>query len=291
MDLLALADFNLIASHGGLGRASRATGKSKATLSRRVVALETDLGVRLVERGTQSLKLTEAGATLYARTEGLLDEIFEAGQAIGANMAQPRGRLRVSAPLFFAHTYSGKIAARFTKIYPDVQLEITAEDRRVDLIEEGYDVVVRVNPEPTDLLIGRCLMRSDVLLVAAPSLIGGIYLIPGGALRLPAVTLNTSSSDEVWRIKENSTLRIYRPQQILRLSSALIIRDAVIEGAGFALLPSSLVEADVLVGRLVCHGVSEEPQRTIWALHSSRRFVSNKVKVFLRYLEEVFPTE
>ena len=289
MDLLDLADFNLIAIHGGLGRASRASGKSKATLSRRIAALETSLGVRLVERGTQSLRLTEAGAALHARTEGLLSEIEEAGQAIGASAAQPRGRLRVNAPLFFAHTSLGRIAAKFTKTYPDVQLEITAEDRMVELVEEGYDLVIRVNPEPNDRLVGRCLMRNDVLLVAAPSLSGKELAVHDDALFLPAVTLSATPRDEVWNIRKDGAVRAYRPQQVLQLSSALMVRDAVVEGAGFALLPSSLVSADLLAGRLVCSGVSEERQRAIWALHSSRRFVSSKVKAFLDCLEEAFP--
>src|SRR5260370_41200795 len=101
MNLLALSDFNLVASLGGFGRASRASGRPKATLSRRVMELEESLGVRLLERGARSLRLTEEGSTLYARTEGLLSEVAEIGAAIAGGLAGPRGRLRVSAPLPF----------------------------------------------------------------------------------------------------------------------------------------------------------------------------------------------
>ena len=99
MDLHDLADFNLVAAHGGFGKASRASDRPKATLSRRVRNLEEGLGVRLLERGAHSLRLTQEGKTLFGRTEGLLAEIAEIGAEIGEGRAKPRGRLRVSAPV------------------------------------------------------------------------------------------------------------------------------------------------------------------------------------------------
>src|SRR5690606_22447017 len=97
MDLLALADFNLVARHGGFGRAARAAARPKATLSRRVADLEASLGVRLFERGSHTLKLTQEGRALFERTEALLTEIGEAAAAIASGAEQPRGRLRISA--------------------------------------------------------------------------------------------------------------------------------------------------------------------------------------------------
>src|SRR5690349_3989127 len=99
MDLQALSDFDLVAAHGGFGRAARVSGRSKATLSRRVAELEQDLGVRLIERGSQSLRLTDEGRGLHERTRGLLSEIAEAGEAVVLGASMPKGRLRVSAPL------------------------------------------------------------------------------------------------------------------------------------------------------------------------------------------------
>ncbi|MCP1849175.1 DNA-binding transcriptional LysR family regulator [Bradyrhizobium sp. USDA 4518] len=126
MDLQALADFNLVAAHGGLGRASRASGRAKATLSRRVAELEQSLGVRLIERGSQSLRRTDEGRALHERTSGPLSDIAEAGEAVVLGASTPRGRLRVSAPVLLAHVAFGRIGARFAHAYPDVQLEIVA---------------------------------------------------------------------------------------------------------------------------------------------------------------------
>ncbi len=166
MDLSALADFNLVATHGGFGRAARASGRAKATLSRRVSELEASLGARLIERGERSLRLTEAGALLHARTGPLLSEIAEAGAVVGGGLDRPRGRLRVSAPLLLSDTQLGRVAADFARAYPEVELEICAEDRFVDPIEEGFDVIIRVNPEA-----GRAARRA--LRPAGRALAGG----------------------------------------------------------------------------------------------------------------------
>ena len=137
MDLQALSDFDLVAAHGGFGRAARVAGRSKATLSRRVAELEQSLGVRLIERGSHSLRLTDEGRALHERTRGLLSEIAEAGEAVVLGASTPKGRLRVSAPVVFAHVALPRIGARFVLAYPEVQLEIVAEDRKVDPVEDG----------------------------------------------------------------------------------------------------------------------------------------------------------
>lgn len=169
MDLLALADFNLVARHGGFGRAARASGRPKATLSRRVSELEAALGLRLFERGARDLKLTEEGRALHERTGALLTEIDETAAAIASGGEKPRGRLRISVPLLFSQTAMGKLAAGFVLSYPAVQLEVTTDDRTVDMIEEGYDLVIRVNPRLDESLVGRAFLHDRQVVVAAPS--------------------------------------------------------------------------------------------------------------------------
>ncbi len=170
MDLLALTDFNLVARHGGFGRAARASGRPKATLSRRVADLERSLGLRLFERGARALKLTEEGKALFERTSALLIELDETTAAIASGGEQPRGTLRISAPLLFAQTAMGKLAAGFILKFPEVRLEVTTEDRAVDMIEEGYDLVIRVNPDRDESLVGRIFLRDRLVVVASPQL-------------------------------------------------------------------------------------------------------------------------
>jgi DNA-binding transcriptional LysR family regulator len=134
MDLLAIKDFNLVARHGGFGKAARATGRPKATLSRRVAELEESLGVRLFERGSRNLRLTEEGLALFERTGQLLTELEEATVTIASGGKIPRGRLRISVPLLFAQTAMGKLAAEFVLDYPGIQLEVMTDDREVEMI-------------------------------------------------------------------------------------------------------------------------------------------------------------
>src|SRR5262249_40243149 len=133
MDIAALADFHLIAAHGGLNKASRLSGKPKATLSRHVRDLEESLGVRLVHRGARALRLTEEGRALHERTYGLLQEIVAAGDSLASGVAIPRGNLRVSAPVLLSQAVLARIAPRFIAKYPEVTLEMVAEDRHVNL--------------------------------------------------------------------------------------------------------------------------------------------------------------
>jgi DNA-binding transcriptional LysR family regulator len=291
MDLQALTDFNLVAANGGFGRASRASGRPKATLSRRVTELEQGLGVRLIERGSHTLRLTDEGRALHERTEGLLAEITEAGEAITSGASIPRGRLRISAPVVLAHVALSRIATGFARAYPQVDLEIVAEDRAADPVEDGYDLVIRIDPAPDDHLVGRLILNDERLLVAAPGLASPIPTTkPSETARVKAVLLTTTSSEVTWRIRSDVAGTILlSPEPVLRLSSLLMVRDAVVAGAGAALLPKLLVADDLEAGRLVRWGTDDNPPVQIWALQSSRRLISAKVRAFLDALATAFP--
>jgi DNA-binding transcriptional LysR family regulator len=171
MNLLALTDFNLVATHGGFGLASRISGRPKATLSRHVQKLEDDLGLRLLERSGRSFRLTEEGQALHVRTRGLIGEIDQVAIDVTVGKDMPRGKLRVSCPLTFGHGQFGRLAAEFVQTFPDIQIEVTTENRAVDLIEEGYDAVIRVNPGPdTELVLrprSRCQRMSCQVMLQA----------------------------------------------------------------------------------------------------------------------------
>ena len=284
MDLLALADFNLVARHGGFGKAARATGRPKATLSRRVAELESGLNLRLFERGARALKLTQEGRALYERTGALLTELDETAAAIASGGDKPRGRLRISAPLLFSQTAMGRLAAGFALRHPQVRLEVTTEDRAVDMIEEGYDLVIRVNPDPDESLVGRIFLRDRLVVVAGPGL-----KRPKGHLPVPAVVRGTGDEAAAWDVRRpNGTSRI-AVNPVLRLSSLTMVRDAARAGVGAARLPVSLVCHDLAAGRLVRWGDVDGPDIALWTLYPTRRLLSARVSAFLDYLKEAFP--
>ena len=281
MDLPALADFNLVAVHGGFGRASRASGRPKATLSRRVSELEAALGVRLIDRGAHILRLTPEGRDLHERTQGPLGEIAEAAEAVGSGTSSPRGMLRVSAPIVLAHVLLARLAAGFVLKYPDVALEIVAEDRKADPVEDNYDVVIRVDPAPDERLVGRRIMEDSRLLVSAP----GMPVVFGqGETGVAAVGHLATPKDVIWHIETAAGVQVVRPEIRLRFSSFLMIHEAVLAKAGAALMPFLLVKDDVAAGRLISWGAQAGPKVEIWALQNSRRLSSPKVRAFLEAL-------
>lgn len=284
MDLLALADFILVARHGGFGKAARETGRPKATLSRRVAELEASLDLRLFERGARSLKLTEEGRALFERAGLLLLELEETAAAIASGGQTVRGRLRISAPLLFSQTAMGRLAAEFAQRYPQVRLEITADDRAVDMVEEAYDLVIRVNPEPDATLVGRIFLRDRLVAVAGPGL-----KRPTDGSPIPAIARGALSQAETWSLRSSSGPSTLAVTPVLSLSSLMMVRDAARLGAGVARLPLSLVSRDLTAGALVHWGDVEGPEIALWALYPTRRLLSARVSAFLAHLREAFP--
>lgn len=285
MNLNALEDFNLVATHGSFGKASRATGRSKATLSRRIKDLEDALGVRLLERGSNRLVLTEAGQLLLDRTVDPMHEVTEAVAAVREGLTRPRGNLRVAAPQLFSQHALGVLGAQFLAAYPEVQLEIVAEDRMVDLVEEHFDIAIRVNPREDSTLVGRCFAKDRMVVVAPPSAPIPAASGVGTPVQVPAVVL-TSYTDELWSI--DSSRLVIEPLPVLRVSSLMMVRDAILTGAGVARLPQSIVWRMLERGELVQWG-SAGKDVELWVLHTSRRLPSPKVRAFVEFMSSQYP--
>ncbi|WP_037035538.1 LysR family transcriptional regulator [Rahnella sp. WP5] len=283
MNLNALSDFIFVATNEGLGKASRASGISKATLSRRIADLEEQLGVRLIERSARGLKLTEAGATLISRTEGLLSEVTEAMTAVGDGVSTPRGRLRVAAPVLFSQLAMGRIGAEFCAAYPEIEIEIVAEDRMVDLVEEQFDVAIRINPSPDSNLVGRCFAKDRLVVVAAPEI---IRPLPGAIRPVPGI-VTSSFQPAHWSLDGGQL--VLEPIPKLRFSSLLMVRDAAIAGGGAALIPQSIAWNQLARGDLVQWGIVSGAERELWVLHTSRRLAAPKVRAFVDFLCARYP--
>ena len=284
MDLNALTDFALVATNGGLGKASRASGRSKATLSRRIADLEEQLGVRLIERSARGLKLTEAGQMLMDRTEGPMHDVADAMTAAREGLSAPRGRLRVASPVLFSQLAMGRISAGFCAAYPEVTFEVVADDRLVDLVEEQFDAAIRINPSPDSSLVGRCFAKDRLVVVAAPSV-----PVPtrGGKVRPVPGIVSSNFQGGNWTLDDGRL--VLEPIPRLRLSSFLMIRDAAIAGAGAALIPQSIAWNQLTRGELVQWGTVSGVQVALWVLHTSRRLPAPKVRAFVDFMCEQYP--
>ncbi|WP_030141655.1 LysR family transcriptional regulator [Pseudomonas fluorescens] len=283
MNLNALIDFALVATHSGLGKASRASGRSKATLSRRIAELEEQLGVRLIERSARGLKLTEAGEMLIARAEGPLGEVVEAMTAAQEGVSTPRGRLRVAAPVLFSQLAMGRIGAEFCAAYPQVSIEVLAEDRLVDLVEEQFDVAIRINPRPDSNLVGRCFAKDRLVVVAAP----GVAKPEPGEVSAVAAIVFSNFQPTQWNLDDGRL--ILEPIPRLWFSSFLMIRDAAVAGGGAALLPQSIAWSQMARGELVQWGTVSTVEAQLWVLHTSRRLAAPKVRAFVDFMCARYP--
>ena len=282
-----LSDFLLVATHEGFTQASRASGRPKASLSRKVMELEASLGVRLLERGTRSIRLTEEGALLLERTGGPMREIAETASVLRDGRTQPHGLLRLNVPTLFAQMMMGRLAAEFTRTCPDVKLAITLEDRQVNLVSEGFDLVIRVNPEPNSELVGRCFARDRVLMVSTPELKKRFARASPRSTHPLPVIVRGSASEGSWKIGGTSGTSM-PVQTVLQLPLLTMIRDAALTGIGAARLPRLVVADDLSTGRLVSWNAASDEPAELWALHTSRRLPSAKVKAFMDFLEKEF---
>jgi DNA-binding transcriptional LysR family regulator len=178
----------------------------------------------------------------------------------------------------------GKLAAGFRLKYPEVRLEVTTEDRAVDMVEEGYDLVIRVNPRQDESLVGRIFLRDRLVVVASPGLVR-----PADHSAAPAVVRGAADQIAAWEMTTPTGISSIPIDPVLSLASLLMVRDAVRMGVGAGRLPVSLVSHDLAAGTLVHWGDATGPEIALWTLYPSRRLLSARVSAFLTYLRDAFP--
>ncbi|MCC3731525.1 LysR family transcriptional regulator [Rouxiella badensis] len=279
MDLNGLKSFVAVAAEGGFGAASRKTGIAKTSLSRHVRQLEEQLDVRLLERTQTGFRLTDEGRFLLERSQPLLAELDDLAEVLGTRRLSPSGKLRISVPTIMANSSFGEIAARYARLYPDVQLEVVAEDRRVDPVREGYDAVLRAQPSVDEELMGKRILSDTVLLVCRPDVQGA---------PLPFIALGNLYREKRLEIRHQGVEHQVETREVMRLSSPTMIYDAVLAGAGAALLPLIVIGEDIKNGTLVSLGEQIDGEINFWFLYPSRRHLSLRTRAFMTLLEEHF---
>ena len=290
MDLEALSDFNMVATHEGFGRASRATGRSKATLSRRVGELEQSLGVRLIERGSRSLRLTDEGRILHQNTVGLLSQIAEVGEAVVLGSATPRGRLRVSLPII-GYRFLLPVLPEFSARYPEIDLELDFNDRLVDVIEGGFDAAIRSGQLSDSQLMAKRLGPFRFVLCAAPRYLQhrGTPQVPGDLAEHACLRFRFPSSGKLqpWTFLDSSEDAMSAYPSALSCNNMEALRAATVNGMGIAYMPDFLVREDLESGALhslLTNHLSQAGQfSVIWP---SSKHLSPKLRAFVDFVSE-----
>jgi DNA-binding transcriptional LysR family regulator len=282
--------FTQVVASGGFAAAARDMGLSRSAVNKLVIALENDLGVQLLHRSTRVVTPTETGLAFYERCLEILASLDEAERSVTQLQEQPKGRLRVNAPMSFGTMYLAPALADFLAQYPDLQVQLTLSDRFIDPIEEGFDVTVRIaKPQESASLIVHPLVAARRMLCAAPT-----YLETRGTPTHPDELQNHSclhygqlTVTDHWTLIGPDGEHTVSVNGVLCSNNGEVLRDAAVRGLGITLLPEFIVKQELQNGKL--HVVLPDyhpPELFISVIYPVNRHLSTKVRLLVEFLQE-----
>ncbi len=276
----------------GFSAAARKIGRSKALLSKYVRELEDELGALLLNRTTRQFSMTEAGHTYYKRAVEIIREIDSLADTVRESSGDVRGRIKLSAPRTFADAPIGQSLIDFALEHPDIVLDINLDDRFVDLVEEGFDLAIRISRLENSSLIARRLSPFSVRLCASPALIArvGMPQTPQQLASRPCIIDTNGRWLSNWPFKgdggEMLSVAVSGP---IEVNSPLAARAAAVSGLGFSILPDFIAAPEIEAGNLVA--LMDDRMYSgggIFAVYPHRRYLPAKVRVFVDFLVQWF---
>ncbi len=279
-----------IVETGSFSAVARELGTIQPTVSKQLTALEEHLGVRLLNRTTRKLSPTEAGRKYYDRCRHILDEVTDLESSLADLQNRTTGLLRINSPVAFGQLYLLPLVFRFRRKYLGLAVDLTLNDRYVDLVQEGVDVAIRFGDLADSQVVARRVAGVTRVCVASPD-----YLRTRGTPRSPAdlsahncITYNYLFSND-WQFEAPQGPLSVRVKGDFRANSALTIRAAALEGIGIAHMPAVFVREDIDEGRLTQVLADYGPPSVdIHAVYPSARFLSSKVRLFLDFVRDEF---
>ncbi|MEM1376356.1 MAG: LysR family transcriptional regulator [Pseudomonadota bacterium] len=293
MDTLTrMRAFVAVVDHEGFSAAARALGRSKALLSKYVRELEDELGTRLLNRTTRQFSPTEAGHTYYRRAIDLLRDFDDLQDQIRDTSGELSGKIRISAPRTLADVAIGQSLVDFAVANPELELEIVLDDRFVDMVEEGFDIAIRITKLEDSSMIARRLAPFRLIMCGTPEVIKthGMPEKPEDLQKLPFVI------DSNARRRNSLTLQTPDGGQVsvtvqgrMTVNSPLAARAAALADMGFVVSPDFIVAEDIAAGRLVeVMPDALESDAGIYAVYPHRRYLPSKVRVLVDFLSTWF---
>jgi DNA-binding transcriptional LysR family regulator len=285
-----MASFVAVVDAGSFIRAADASGMSKAAVSRHVNDLEQRLGVRLLHRTTRRLSLTAEGQAFHARCKELLASVDEAESEITAQSA-PSGLLRVNAPLTFGVLHLAPLWGRFVELYPKVSLDVTLGDRVVDLIDEGYDLVVRITAMTGSMLVSRKLATTRMVLCASPGYLAnhGTPMHPSELGSHRAIAYTYWATRDEWEFTGPDGAVSVSVKACIHTNNGDTCRLAALDHQGIILQPTFLVGEDLRRGTLVeLMPDFRSIELGIHAVYPTRKFLPLKVRRLIDFLASAF---
>jgi DNA-binding transcriptional LysR family regulator len=288
MDKLeSLKTFTTVVRHASFSAAARELRLSRQAVSKYVIDLEQELGVQLLVRTTRSVAPTENGQAYYERCLAILADLEEADLAVTRLQAEPRGILRVNAPMSFGTLHLGRAVADLMGQYPELQVALVLSDEFVDAVQEGFDVTLRIGDLPSSSLIARRIAPARRVVCAAPAYLAqhGIPLHPDDLRHHACLTYGYLATGTQWKLTGPDGDHWINVPWTLCSNNGEVLRDAATQGRGLALLPSFIAGADLQEGRLRTVLTDyKAPEISLYAVYPQTRHLSVKVRVFIDFL-------
>lgn len=290
--LRALEVFVEVVRREGFARAAEALDTSPANVTRYISDLEAHLQTRLLNRSSRKMSLTSSGEALFERAKSILDDVAEAEAIVSSATMQPQGVLRINAPLSFGVLHLAPLWARFMQKYPDVRLDVALIDRVVDIVEEGYDMAIRISRAGSASNVARKLATSHNILCAAPAYIAqrGMPMHPAELLQHSCIGYSYAATADEWQLLDaRAQPHTVKVACVMHTNNGDTARGAALGGLGVIWQPSFLVGADLRAGRLVrVLPDYHMPDIDVLAVYPSRRHLSAKVRVMIDFLVDEF---
>jgi len=289
--LTSIRAFTKVVQHDSFAAAARELRLSRSAVSKYIIDLEEDLGVQLLVRTTRSARPTENGQAYYERCIAILADLEEADLAVTRLQAEPRGLLRVNAPMSFGTLHLGRAIADFMERYPQLQIQLVLSDQLIDPVQEGFDVTLRIADLPSSSLIARKIAPALRVVCAAPSYLAkrGIPLHPAELREHDCLDYGYLATGNQWKLTGPDGDHWIPIQGTLCTNNAEILKDVALHGCGIALLPTFIAGADLQQGRLV--GILADykaPALSLYAIYPQTRHLAVKVRLFIDFLIERF---
>lgn len=291
----ALQVFRHVAELNSFVEAGRRLGLSPPAISKNIAELEAHLGTRLVNRTTRRMALTEEGRLYLEHVTRGLDALAEADQALGPIKAAPCGLLRVSAPMTVALMRLSSAVPEFLLQYPDLKLDLHLDDRRVDIVRDGFDLAIRGSDNLEDSsLIAKKLTVMRHVLCGAPEYFDarGVPVAPSDLGSHTCIRFSLSGHANIWTFSKGGRTEQISVEARYSVSSSLAVRDALLGGLGVSLIPYFYVKRHLEEGRLQPVLTDwNTVETTLYAVYPSRQHVAPKLRAFLDFIISLFGAE
>lgn len=278
-------EFVAVAEMGSFTQAAERLHTSVANISRRVLQLEERLGIKLLLRTTRKVSLTEAGMLYYQQCKVLVDGLLQAEQAITQIQHTPSGKIKVTAPVTYGEQKIAPLLHNFLLLYPQLDLELVLTNQKLDLIDQGIDLAIRLGQLEDSSFIARKLSERRLHVCASQAYLAQ-YGTPYALSELTRHSCLIGTHDH-WRFKENKQSRSIKVSGRIRCSSGMVLLDAALKGMGLAQLPDYYVAEHLAQGKLIeVLATFQDDREGVWALYPQNRHLSTKVRLLVDHLTQ-----